>query len=121
MDDATQKITDHTEIKLWAEKYNGHPAIIKGSEGEGRLGILQFDFRQNGGDNQLIEISWEDFFDEFEDKNLALLYSEESGLPPLYKFMNRDEKGDFDQADLATSESEDLIEEERGWIVDEEN
>ncbi len=89
----TSKITtDHEEIKAWAEKRGGKPAIVKGTEYKGTAaGLLRIDFGEK--DEALKEISWEEFFDTFDQKNLAFLYQEEAPggkLSRFFKFINRE-------------------------------
>lgn len=64
--------TDHDEIRRWAEERGGRPSIVR-TDGEG--GILRIDFQEP--DENLEEISWEDFFRIFEDRKLAFLYQED--------------------------------------------
>lgn len=64
--------TDHDEIRNWAEERGGRPAIVR-TDGEG--GILRIDFQEP--DENLDEISWDEFFEIFEERNLAFLYQEE--------------------------------------------
>ena len=42
-------------------------------------GILRIDFPGYSGEESLEEISWEEFFDKFDDKKLAFLYQEKTG------------------------------------------
>ncbi len=85
-----QKITDHDEIRRWAEERGGRPAKVEGTgQGEGD-GLLRFDFGDK--DDRLEEISWEEFFEIFEENDLALLEQEEtkSGAKSRFsKFVQR--------------------------------
>lgn len=63
--------TDHQEIRNWVEKRGGRPARVKGT---GEPGVLRIDFREP--DEDLEEISWEDFFDAFESQSLAFLHQD---------------------------------------------
>jgi len=85
--------TNHKQIQKWIEDRNGMPARVKDTvSGEG-AGLLRVDFLDNGEDDKLEELSWEDFFDTFEKKNLAFLYQEETkdgGKSRFFKFVNRD-------------------------------
>jgi hypothetical protein len=67
---SAEPVIDHDEIREWAEAHGGRPAKVE-TEGEG--GILRLDFREK--DENLTEISWEEFFEIFEENNLALLLS----------------------------------------------
>ena len=71
------KITDHDEIRAWAEARGGRPARLKGTGGKSQdAGVLRIDFGDE--DEGLEEISWDEFFDVFEDRKLALLRQEET-------------------------------------------
>jgi hypothetical protein len=89
MSDA-QTTTDHDQIRQWAEERGGRPATVVGTESGDEAGILRFDFGEP--EERLEEISWEDFFDKFEDADLALLYQEQTGEGSesrFFKFVNR--------------------------------
>ena len=62
--------TDHEEIREWVEERGGHPAQVKGTE------LLRIDYPGFSGEQRLEEISWDEFFKAFEEKNLAFLYQE---------------------------------------------
>ena len=67
--------TNHEEIRRWVEERGGHPAKVKGTE------VLRIDYPGFSGEESLEEISWEKFFDAFEQNGLAFLYQDklESG------------------------------------------
>jgi hypothetical protein len=68
--------TDHDKIRTWAEERGGRPATVKGTESGGDdAGILRIDFQDP--DDRLEEISWDDWFDKFEEASLAFLYQDE--------------------------------------------
>ncbi|MCL5783989.1 MAG: hypothetical protein M1142_01375 [Patescibacteria group bacterium] len=73
--------TNHEEIKKWVEQRGGRPAIVRGTEktGEG-IGLLRIDFQGDGEgpDPSLRPISWEEFFQTFDGKNLAFLYQDQT-------------------------------------------
>lgn len=69
--------TDHDEIREWAEERGGRPATVEGTEGREEAGILRIDFQAHRN-AKLKPISWEDFFDKFEESDLAFLYQEET-------------------------------------------
>lgn len=78
-DDAERReTTDHALVRSIVEEHGGYPAHEPGTEGEGDQGLLRIGDRDRGED--LKEISWEAFFEEFEQKDLALYYSEDSDL-----------------------------------------
>jgi hypothetical protein len=78
---AESKITtDHDEIRTWAEERGGRPAVVRSTHGKGGIGILRLEFPNapNADDDQLEEISWEEFFKKFDDAGLALLHQEKT-------------------------------------------
>ena len=81
----SKRTTDHETIRRWAEARNGHPATVQGTGSDDDAGILRIDFDEPGDDDdeRLEEITWEEFFDKFEEKRLAFLYQEKtaSGEP----------------------------------------
>ena len=78
---AEAKVTiDHDTIREWAEARGGKPAVVRSTHGKGGTGIIRIEFpgAPNAKDEALEEISWEEFFDKFEEADLALLYQEET-------------------------------------------
>ena len=86
---------DHQTIKSWAEKRKGVPAKVEGTGTSDDAGLIRVHFPQHSEHKeQLNEISWDDFFDEFEKNNLDFLYQEkkENGeLSTFHKFIHRGE------------------------------
>lgn len=69
--------TDHDTIRTWAEERGGHPASVAGTErNDDDAGILRIDFPDYGDGDRLEEISWDDFFEKFDESNLAFVYQE---------------------------------------------
>jgi len=101
MTQATRTI-DHEEVREWAELHGGAPAILADSR-VGESGMLRLDF--GDGVEQLERITWEDFFDIFEDNDLAFIYeaSDADGDASIhYHFTSRtadDEMGVMDDTD----------------------
>ena len=62
-------------IRRWAEERNGVPATVPGTEHGDHLGVLRFDFPGYGG-KDLQEVSWDDWFKTFDDRNLRFIYQE---------------------------------------------
>ena len=86
-----RKITDHDEIREWAEARGGRPTVAKGTgnRGEG-AGVLRFDFGEK--EDSLEEIDWDTFFDTFEKSKLALLAQDETAdgkTSRFFKFVQR--------------------------------
>jgi hypothetical protein len=65
---------DHDEIRRWAEQHGGSPASVKGTSKGGEAGLLRIDFPGFSGERTLQKISWEEFFDKFDEQNLTFLY-----------------------------------------------
>jgi hypothetical protein len=76
--------TDHQAIRKWAETHGGHPAVVR-TKGEG--GILRIDFGEP--EENLEEVSWDEFFDIFDKSELAFLYEEKGGDSRFNKFVAR--------------------------------
>ena len=70
--------TDHEEIRNWAESRGAEPACVKGSGGSHDIGILRLDFPGYSGEDKLQHISWDDWFKKFDERELALLYQEQT-------------------------------------------
>ena len=68
--------TDHEAIRKWAESHGGKPAAVDRTHQGGDVGIIRIMFpqAQQSEHESLVEITWDEFFDEFEKRNLALLY-----------------------------------------------
>lgn len=95
--------TDHGEIRTWVEDHGGKPAAVKRTHKGGDVGIIRIMFPEapNSEHDALEEISWEEFFQEFDKRELALLYDEEGSL--FTKIIGRDTaekraRGDHDAA-----------------------
>jgi hypothetical protein len=75
----SKQTTDHDEIRNWVEERGGKPARVKstGSKGDGG-GLLRIDYPGFSGEDSLEEITWAEFFEAFEENNLAFLYQDET-------------------------------------------
>lgn len=70
--------TDHDTIRRWAEERGGRPAAVAGTGSGDDVGMIRLEFPGYGDDEGLDEISWEQWFEQFEDSNLALVYQDET-------------------------------------------
>jgi hypothetical protein len=70
--------TDHDEIRRWTEERGGIPARVKGTGGDGDVGIIRIAFpgAPNARDESFEEISWDEFFKQCDKQNIALVYDE---------------------------------------------
>ncbi len=66
---------DHDVIRTWASARGAEPATVPGSEHQGRIGVLRFDFPGYGGDG-LEHVSWDDWFETFDARSLEFVYQE---------------------------------------------
>jgi hypothetical protein len=85
-----KKIVAHDEIRSWADARGGRPARVKSTAKGGEGGVLRFDFQEP--DDSLEEISWDEFFEIFDDNDLALLEQDETAsgkTSRFFKFVNR--------------------------------
>lgn len=68
---------DHDEIRRWVEERGGHPACVCGTGGREDTGMIRVDFPGYSGEESLKQISWDDWFEKFEEKKLAFLHQDE--------------------------------------------
>ena len=85
--------TDHEEIREWIEDRGGLPSVVKGmveENGTERPEMLHVSF--GAPDPNMEKLDWEEFFERFEDANLALTYEEKTvkGEIPNFEFVDRD-------------------------------
>lgn len=83
---------DHGQIRQWAEQRGGEPAEVAATGNDDDPGILRIKFPGQGSNEDLKEISWEEFFSKFEEKGLAFLYQDalKDGEPSrFFKFVFR--------------------------------
>ena len=69
-------LTDPGEIRRWAEERGAKPTCVKGTGGGGDVGMIRLDVPGFSGEESLQPISWDDWFEEFEEKDLALIVQE---------------------------------------------
>jgi len=84
--------TDHEVIKKWVEERGGYPAQVKSTESGGEPGLLRIDFPGYKGRESLERISWDEFFNKFDEKHLEFLYQDKtrSGRESrFFKFISR--------------------------------
>jgi hypothetical protein len=82
--------TDHATIRRWAEERGGAPATVKGTKSGDEPGVLRLDFEPK--DASLEPISWEDFFEKFDEEHLAFLHQDrtaDGAISRFHKFINR--------------------------------
>jgi hypothetical protein len=72
----TKTTTDHDEIRRWVEEHGGKPVSVRGT-GNGDAGVLRIDFPGGAGQDELEPLSWDEWFEKFDENDLAFLYQEE--------------------------------------------
>lgn len=89
------KITlDHEEIRQWVEEHGGKPVRVKKTGNGKDPGLLRIDFPGGAGEETFERISWEDWFNKFEQNHLAFLYQQnkKSGEDStFFKLVKREE------------------------------
>lgn len=78
--------TDHKKIQRWVEERGGCPATVKATEHGDDVGILRINFPGYGDDSKLDNISWDEFFEKFEEKSLAFLYQDKDSKGHVSRF-----------------------------------
>lgn len=68
--------TDHDEIRRWVEEHDGQPASVQDTSKGDDPGVLRIDFPGGAGSDELEHLSWDDWFEKFDDNDLAFLYQE---------------------------------------------
>lgn len=79
--------TNHKIIRKWVEARGGRPSKVS-TDGEG--GILRIDFGEK--DENLEEVGWDEFFEIFDQRQLAFLHQDqtEAGKESRFnKFVDR--------------------------------
>jgi hypothetical protein len=69
-------LINHDDIRRWAETRGARPVCVKGTGGDDDPGIIRLDFPGYSGEESLSEIPWEEWFEKFDDADLALLVQE---------------------------------------------
>lgn len=85
--------TSHRTIKKWVEERGGQPTSVKATtKRSGKPGVLRIDF-PDGKEQSLEPISWKEFFEKFDEENLAFLYqnkTDDGSTSRFCKFVERE-------------------------------
>ena len=71
--------TDHARIRQWVEARHGTPARVQGTGEPDDAGLLRIDFPERESaeeDDELEEITWDEFFEKFDEAKLTFLYQD---------------------------------------------
>ncbi|HLX75164.1 MAG TPA: hypothetical protein VKR26_10520, partial [Terriglobales bacterium] len=71
-------LTDHDEIRNWAEERDAQPACVRGTGSEEDVGMIRLDFPGYSGETSLEPIEWDEWLQKFDENNLALLVEDET-------------------------------------------
>ena len=85
--------TNHDEIRRWTEERNGKPAAVKATHQKNDPGILRIDFPGGAGRETLDSISWDEWFEKFDQSHLAFLFQEKTadcGTSRFFKLVARE-------------------------------
>lgn len=84
---------DHKKIQEWAEERGGVPCKIRDTGKGDDNGVLRIHFPEHSEkDDRFEEISWDDFFENFEENKLDFLYQDKKSdgeLSTFHKFVQR--------------------------------
>ena len=90
---SSKRTTDHAKIRRWAEARNGKPARVQGTAEAEDAALLRIDFpEEHEEEEELEEITWDEFFEKFDEKRLAFVYQDKTvaGQPSRFnKFVGR--------------------------------
>jgi hypothetical protein len=89
---SSKRTTDHAKIRQWVEARNGKPARVQGTGEADDAGLLRIEFPEDNDDDELQEVTWDEFFEKFDEKRLAFVYQDKtaSGEPSRFnKFVSR--------------------------------
>lgn len=93
-----QVTTDHDFIRAWVEERGGKPAAVRDTaRGGDDPGIIRVDFPGYSGEGSLEGITWEKWFQKFDESGLAFLYQEETSggqKSNFNKLVKRDTAGE---------------------------
>lgn len=90
----SKKTTDKETIRNWAEARNGVPAMVKNTE-KGDSGVLRIHFPEKSENKESFDkISWDQFFREFDNNNLSMVYQDKKSdgeQSTFYKLVDRNQ------------------------------
>jgi hypothetical protein len=73
---STKTTTDHDEIRRWVEQHGGRPAAVRRTGDGHDPGVLRIDFPGGAGEEALEPISWDEWFEKFDENGLAFVYQD---------------------------------------------
>lgn len=94
----------HDVIQRWAKERNAVPSTVSGSLHGDNEGVLRFNFPGYGGE-RLEAISWDQFFNTFDERELVFLFQERLKSGAQSNFFHFDRAGKDDSAHSSRSRS----------------
>jgi hypothetical protein len=70
--------TDHETIRRWTQERGGRPAAVRSTRKGDETGMIRVDFAGSSGGDALEEITWDEFFEKFDDSDLEFVYEEQT-------------------------------------------
>jgi hypothetical protein len=89
----TNKTTNHEEIRRWVEEHDGKPVSVRDTGSGDDPGVLRIDFPGGSSGDRFEEMSWDEWFEKFDENNLAFLYQEQKASgedSTFFKLVSRD-------------------------------
>lgn len=77
-DSEAQPTKDLDEIKSWVEARGGTPARVRGTGSGKDPGLLRIDFPGYSGEQSLEHISWDEWYEKFQENNLTFLHQDKT-------------------------------------------
>ena len=87
----TRQMDNHADIREWAARRGGRPAVDMGPEQDKDASNLAFAFGDLG--ERVREISWDEWFERFDAERLSVWAQErgtDGGVSRYYKIVQRD-------------------------------
>ena len=92
-----ESTTDHDFIRQWVEQRGGWPASVRGTGRQGDIGMIRIDFPGFTGEDSLERITWDQWFEQFDDNQLAFLHRDmrhdDGQLDRFNKLVKRERSG----------------------------
>lgn len=82
----TRHTDNHDIIRKWAEERNARPTRVKRTGSGGDPGVLRLDFPGYSGEDELEEISWDEFFRKFDEEGLDFIYQDRTASGEISNF-----------------------------------
>lgn len=84
---------NHDVIRQWAEERQAVPSTVQSTGRNGQAGMLKLDFSGYGGNN-LGELTWDEWFETFDERNLVFVYQEhttDGSMSNFFRLTNPDD------------------------------